>query len=142
MTRGAMPRWSGRRDSLQCEKAAMAAQQMARSREQLANMLRRLAFLSAAEEQQEVKTRTAPMMTGARRGSRVRPESSKTGAMKTTRVEMPVYWQRKNSPPEMARDLRKTGLLKVASLSLSPGGLCLQQSIIQFVLEDETLILM
>ena len=91
MTRGAMPRWSGRRDSLQCEKAAMAAQQMARSREQLANMLRRLAFLSAAEEQQEVKTRTAPMMTGARRGSRVRPESLKTGAMKTTRVEMPVY---------------------------------------------------
>ena len=76
-----------------------------------------LAFFRRTEERQEVATLTDPMMTDANRGEMVRPESARTGAMKTTRVAMPVYWQRKNNPPEMARDLRKGLDLRMASLS-------------------------
>ena len=74
---------------------------------------------------QGVATLTEPMRTDASRGERVRPESARTGAMKTTRVAMPVYWQRKNRPPDMARE-RKKGLdLRTASLSEMSGGLSL-----------------
>ena len=119
ITRGERPRVGLMASSsfFQWEKAARAAQQRERRKEQEENMYFLLAFFRRTEERQEVATLTDPMMTDANRGEMVRPESARTGAMKTTRVAMPVYWQRKNNPPEMARDLRKGVDLRMASLS-------------------------
>ena len=55
----------------------------------------------------------------------VRPESARTGAMNTTRVAMPVYWQRKNRPQEMPREWRKGLDVSVDNLSEKLGGLSL-----------------
>ena len=109
----------------QCEKAARAAQQRKRRKEQEENMYLLLAFFRMTEERQEVATLTEPTMTDAIKGEMVRPESARTGAMKTTRVATPVYWQRKNKPPDMARERRKGPDLRTASLSKRSGGLSL-----------------
>ena len=106
-----------RRSVRQREKAARAAEERERRREQEENISFLLAFFSRAEERQEVATLIDPMMTDATRGERVRPESASTGAMKTTRVAMPVYWQRRNKPPVIARERRKDLDLRMANLS-------------------------
>ena len=83
------------------------------------------AFFKIREDRQAVATLTAPMMTEAKRGEMVRPESARTGAMNTTRVAMPVYWQRKKRPQEMPRERRKGLDLSVDNLSEKLGGLSL-----------------
>ena len=93
ITRGERPRVGLMASSsfFQWEKAARAAQQRERRKEQEENMYFLLAFFRMTEERQEVATLTEPMMTDASKGERVRPESARTGAMKTTRVATPVY---------------------------------------------------
>ena len=127
MTRGERPKVGLMAISslLQCEKAARATQQRERRKEEEENMYFLLAFFSMTEERQEVTTLTDPTMTDASKGERVRPESARTGAMKTTRVATPVYWPRKNKPPDMARERRKGLDLRMASLSKISGGLSL-----------------
>ena len=92
-------------------------QQRERRREQEENISFLLAFFRRAEERQEVATLIDPMMTDAAMGERVRPESASTGAMKITRVAMPVYWQRRNKPPVIPRERRKDLDLRMANLS-------------------------